>query len=115
MGFGTAFGDRSAHTKACFNRYGLDQALSWHLALALFDLDPLAQTRVQVTVSGRLSRAVKDGEATAKRGHEVASFTTLGFTAPGRQSTIDTALWYRQSRYQSASKTSSFGSSKSNL
>jgi hypothetical protein len=68
-------------------------------AHALFGLDPLAQTRASLSVSSRLSGAVKEGEATATRGHEVASLT-----AHDRQSTIDIALWYRHSRHQSASQ-----------
>ncbi|MEN9874126.1 MAG: hypothetical protein RL186_1023 [Pseudomonadota bacterium] len=100
-----AFGDRSAHTKACLDCCGLDQAHQG-TRCALTGLDPLAQARAQLCGTGRLSRAVKDGEATAKRGHAVASFT-----AHDRHSTIDTALWYRHSRHQSVSKASFLASS----
>jgi hypothetical protein len=81
------FGARFAHTKACFNRAGSDQSRQG-TRFALKGLDTLAQTRACHSDSGRLSGAVKDGEATAKRGHEVASLT-----ASDRQSTIKTALW----------------------
>jgi hypothetical protein len=64
----------------------------------------LALTRLlkparRVLLGGRLTGAVKDCEATAKRGHEVASFTV-----PGRHHKIVEELWYRQSRHQSSSK-----------
>jgi hypothetical protein len=105
----TAFGDRSAHAKACLNRHGLDQSRQG-TRFALCGLDPLAQTRALFRSANRLLGAVKDGEATAQRGHAVASFT-----AHDRLSTIETALWYRHSRHQSASKASSLGLSQANL
>jgi cytochrome c553 len=40
----TAFGDRSAHAKACLNCHGLEQARQG-TRFALFGLDPLAQAR----------------------------------------------------------------------
>ncbi|MEN9856036.1 MAG: hypothetical protein RLZZ157_1162 [Pseudomonadota bacterium] len=82
----TAFGDRSAHTKACLNSHGLDQARQG-TRCALYGLDPLAQTRALFSVGRRLSGAVKDGAATAKRGHAVASLTDTD-----RHSTINTAF-----------------------